>query len=426
MRENRRAERTPDAGAARYVPPALPTGQGPCHRLWKEQDGVCAYSLRRLDVERLFEPGYVDVDHIVPYSLSFDDRRSNKVLVLSSENRQRATACRCNTCRANGAKTLSSGQTTACTTTASARTFCAKLSLRRRSRGAFGSAICRTRSTWRAFCATTFPTILRLRGRSAWQSVFADQQRRYVAFAQALGAFQGARGRRFAPRWTPPSSPATDGMIRRISGYYGHIEGNIFGTPTAPVLLRPHKGRFPAPWLRFRDELIVRLSSSRRTASGHQPGILLRIWHRAYPPGVCFRMPRRKVTGPGHKETIRAPPQQTKALDGAQGPDRAETGQRRRNQRLLYALQRYAAVRRLIRRSCAALAATVKRPCGTVYKPKADGTPGPLVRKVKTTEKPRSPYLCTAERPATTRWCASMFLVPGDGYYWCRCIRRTR
>ena len=59
------------------------------YRLWKEQDGVCAYSLRRLDVERLFEPGYVDVDHIVPYSLSFDDRRSNKVLVLSSENRQK-------------------------------------------------------------------------------------------------------------------------------------------------------------------------------------------------------------------------------------------------------------------------------------------------------------------------------------------------
>ena len=54
----------------------------------QEQDGVCAYSLRRLDVERLLEPGYVDVDHIVPYSLSFDDRRSNKVLVLSSENRQ--------------------------------------------------------------------------------------------------------------------------------------------------------------------------------------------------------------------------------------------------------------------------------------------------------------------------------------------------
>ena len=46
-----------------------PTGQDLVkYRLWKEQDGVCAYSLRRLDVERLFEPGYVDVDHIVPYS----------------------------------------------------------------------------------------------------------------------------------------------------------------------------------------------------------------------------------------------------------------------------------------------------------------------------------------------------------------------
>ena len=37
-----------------------PTGQDLVkYRLWKEQDGVCAYSLQRLDVERLFEPGYV-------------------------------------------------------------------------------------------------------------------------------------------------------------------------------------------------------------------------------------------------------------------------------------------------------------------------------------------------------------------------------
>ena len=58
-------------------------------KLFKEQDGICLYSEENLDIARLFEPGYVDIDHIIPYSVSFDDSYNNKVLVLSSENRQK-------------------------------------------------------------------------------------------------------------------------------------------------------------------------------------------------------------------------------------------------------------------------------------------------------------------------------------------------
>lgn len=35
------------------------------------------------------DSSYAEVDHIVPYSRSFDDRRTNKVLVLTSENRKK-------------------------------------------------------------------------------------------------------------------------------------------------------------------------------------------------------------------------------------------------------------------------------------------------------------------------------------------------
>lgn len=59
------------------------------YRLWVEQNNICPYSLKPIDINRLFEDGYVDVDHIVPYSISFDDSYANKVLVLSSENRQK-------------------------------------------------------------------------------------------------------------------------------------------------------------------------------------------------------------------------------------------------------------------------------------------------------------------------------------------------
>lgn len=58
-------------------------------KLWQEQDGRCAYSGEHIPVESLFEAGIADVDHIIPYSLSFDDSYSNKVLVKSSENRQK-------------------------------------------------------------------------------------------------------------------------------------------------------------------------------------------------------------------------------------------------------------------------------------------------------------------------------------------------
>lgn len=58
-------------------------------RLYEEQGGVCMYSLRQLSLEKLFAPNYAEVDHIVPYSISFDDSRKNKVLVLTEENRNK-------------------------------------------------------------------------------------------------------------------------------------------------------------------------------------------------------------------------------------------------------------------------------------------------------------------------------------------------
>lgn len=58
-------------------------------RLYREQDGQCAYCQQGIDADRLMEPGYVEVDHVLPYSRSFDDGMSNKVLVLTAENRNK-------------------------------------------------------------------------------------------------------------------------------------------------------------------------------------------------------------------------------------------------------------------------------------------------------------------------------------------------
>lgn len=58
-------------------------------QLYREQHGKCVYSLQPLDMNRLFEMGYVEVDHALPYSRSFDDSKNNRVLVLTAENRNK-------------------------------------------------------------------------------------------------------------------------------------------------------------------------------------------------------------------------------------------------------------------------------------------------------------------------------------------------
>ena len=58
-------------------------------RLYREQQCKCAYSIEPIDLARLLEPGYVEVDHALPYSRSYDDSKNNKVLVLAKENRDK-------------------------------------------------------------------------------------------------------------------------------------------------------------------------------------------------------------------------------------------------------------------------------------------------------------------------------------------------
>ncbi|MBI1906708.1 MAG: type II CRISPR RNA-guided endonuclease Cas9 [Rhodocyclales bacterium] len=58
-------------------------------RLYREQLGKCAYSQMAIELERLLEPGYVEIDHALPYSRSFDDSKNNKVLALAKENRNK-------------------------------------------------------------------------------------------------------------------------------------------------------------------------------------------------------------------------------------------------------------------------------------------------------------------------------------------------
>ncbi|KLT72224.1 CRISPR-associated protein Csn1 [Neisseria arctica] len=58
-------------------------------RLYQHQHGQCLYSGKTLDICRLNEKGYAEIDHALPFSRTWDDSFNNKVLVLAGENQNK-------------------------------------------------------------------------------------------------------------------------------------------------------------------------------------------------------------------------------------------------------------------------------------------------------------------------------------------------
>lgn len=58
------------------------------YRLWEEQDGICPYSGEKIPASDIFTGAY-EVDHILPYSRTFNDSFANKVLVKAKENQDK-------------------------------------------------------------------------------------------------------------------------------------------------------------------------------------------------------------------------------------------------------------------------------------------------------------------------------------------------
>lgn len=59
------------------------------YRLYEEQGGKCVYSGEPIDLNKLFADNYYQIDHVMPFSRSFNDSYQNKVLVLTRENQNK-------------------------------------------------------------------------------------------------------------------------------------------------------------------------------------------------------------------------------------------------------------------------------------------------------------------------------------------------
>ena len=395
-------------------------------RLYEEQGGVCAYSLRPISMERLFEPNYTEVDHIIPYSISFDDSRRNKVLVLTEENRNKGNRLPLQ---------YLSGQRREdfiVWVNSSVRDWRKRQKLLKERITPEDEAQFKERNLQDTKTMARF-----LMNYINDHLAFAESPRR----RKRVTAVNGSVTSYLRKRWGINKNRAdgdlhhavdalviactTDGMIQQLSRYAVYRECRYMQTEGGSLAVDESSGEvlreFPYPWPQFRRELDARLSPDPAKAVRDLKLPFYYESGRTLPkPLFVSRMPRRKVTGAAHKDTVKSPKAMDEGLVVVKRPlselklkdGEIENYYRPESDRLLY---------EALRDRLAAFDGNgAKAFAEPFYKPKHDGTPGPLVRKVKLCE-PSTLNVAVhggsgvADNDSLVR--IDVFHVEGDGYY---------
>ena len=420
------------------------------YKLWAEQDGTCLYSGTKLDSHRLFEPGYVDIDHIIPYSISFDDSYRNKVLVLSAENRQKGNRLPLEYMAGDEARI--ERYTTLVETTI--RDFRKRQKLLKHSMTEDEKVGFKERNLvdTRYITRTVYnlfrdylefaPSKYEKKPVRAINGVVTDYMRKRFGLIKNRedGDLHHAMD-------AAVIATTTDGMINRISRYAQRRErgqkvmGRYVDLETGELMSQAdfdekYAPKFPEPWAGFRQELLDRLSPDpyEELMEHHIPN---------YDPAdevhpvFVSRMPNRKVTGTAHEATIRSAKVDGFAIEkvaltelkldkngeiegyynpgsdrpGSDRPGSDRPGSDRPgSDRLLYEA--------LVQQLKLYKGDGKKAFTAPFYKPKKDGTPGPVVNKVKRI-KPTNLNVSTcggiAKNGSMVR--IDVFYVKDDGYY---------
>lgn len=407
-----------------------PTGQDLVKfKLWQMQGETCPYTQQHLDIHRLFKPGYVDVDHIIPYSISFDDSYKNKVLVVSAANREKGNRLPLEYLQGKARENFIVWVN-------------ANVKDSRKRQRLLKERLTEQEKTEYKERA--------LQDTKAMERFLYNYIRDHLAFASLPGykkvnrvvAVNGAVTAELRKRWGLNKVRAdgdthhaldavviactTQGMIQRISEYAAHRETRWYFSEDGSYRIDPRTGEAkettPKPWPRFKDELEARLADD--------PAARLEELHFAtYPPHILqqvkpvfvSRMPDHKVTGPAHKATVFS----ARAADDGMIIYKAKLTELKLDKdgeiadyympdsdRLLYNALKQALVR---------CGGDAQRAFADGFrKPKADGTPGPLVKGVKLIEKstlnvPVQKNTGIAAHDTMVR--VDVFHVEGDGYY---------
>lgn len=383
------------------------------YRLWKEQDGRCAYSIQPLELDKVITvSGYAEVDHIVPYSISFDDRRTNKVLVLKSENRQKGNRLPLQYLQGKRRDDF------IVYTKANVKNFRKRQNLlKERLSEEDGKGYIQRNLQDTQYIAAFMLNYIR--NHLAFADCSGAGKRRVVAVNGAVTAFLRKRwglGKVRADGDLHHAADAaviactTQGMIKRVSDFCKRAE-------TTAV----RNEHFPEPWPRFRDELTQRLSACpQEDLMKINPVYYATVDISSIQPVFVSRMPRHKVTGAAHEDTIRSQVNEkyTAVRKSITELSLDKDGKikdyfKPSSDTLLY---------EALKKRLTEFGGNAKKAFAEpFYKPRADGTPGAQVRKVKVVAKMNNTIPVrsgggVAKGGDMIR--IDVYYVPGDGYYW--------
>lgn len=383
------------------------------YRLWKEQKEVCAYSLQMMKLDSVItDSSYAEVDHIVPYSRSFDDRRTNKVLVLTSENRKKGDRLPLEYLQGKRREDF------IVYTKANVKNYRKRQNLLKEGLSKEESREFIQRNLQDTQYSASF-MLNYIRNHLAFADCSAAGKQRVVAVNGAVTAFLRKRWGLSKVRADGDLHHAVDAtviacttpsMVKRVTEFCKQEETNHVCNEY-----------FPEPWPRFRDELMQRLSACpQENLMQINPVYYQNVDIASIQPVFVSRMPRHKMTGAAHKETIKG------RLDDAHTVQRRSITDLKLDKEgeiagyfnpssdtLLY---------NALKEQLTAFGGDGKKAFAEpFFKPRADGTPGAQVRKVKVYDKATSMVAVhegkgVADNDTMVR--IDVYFVPGDGYYW--------
>jgi len=375
-------------------------------QLYREQHGKCAYSLEALDLNRVIEdPTYVQVDHALPYSRSYDDSKNNKVLVLTRENQNKGnrTAYEYLTSFPGGEQGDRWRSFVAWAEGNKAYRQAKRSRLLRKNYGEEEATGFKDRNLndTRYICRF-FKNYVEKHLQLADNS----EARRCVVVNGQLTSFLRARWGLLKIREESDRHHALDAavvaacshaMVKRLADYSRTRELEYlregFTDPETGEILNPvaHQKlveHFPAPWAHFRHELEKRLKTDDVTelrAEMARLGTYTEDDLNALRPLFVSRAPKRRNGGAAHKDTIYAQPlslvkqggvTQKVPLTGLTLKDMDRLADPHRNAKL------YTAIRERLE-AHGGKADKAFGPNNPLHKPDKDGNPtGPIVRTV--------------------------------------------
>lgn len=381
--------------------------------LYREQGGQCAYSQQPLaasgDCNEIFLEGRTQIDHALPYSRSFDDSKSNKVLVLTRENQNKGnrTAYEYLTSFAGGEDGERWRNFVGWVNQNKAYRAAKRNRLLRRNYGAEEAQGFRDRNLndTRYICKF-FKNYVEQHLQLATKENGETNQRCVVVSGQ-LTAFLRARWGLLKIREESDRHHALDaavvaacshGMVKALADHSRLKEVEFlkegFPDPETGEIFNPaafDRGRhhFPEPWAHFRHELQARLKTDDLAAlreDMQRLGTYSEQDLQQLRTLFVSRAPQRRNGGAVHKDTIYAQPERLQAqgsvvqkvpLTSLSLKDLDKLADPHRNAKL------YTAIRERLE-AHGGKADKAFGPDKPFYKPGKDGEPsGPLVRTVK-------------------------------------------